>query len=92
MTLLQGDESTDVTFAVVSPLHAVHTLRIDSFRGDRAGGMCANVLLSMAHRPMTTRIQHLALHDLTLPPDDPQLVAAVQAQSQLVVRRLLLPV
>ena len=47
--------------------------------------MCANMLL---HRPWPSQLRHLALHDLPLRPDDPRLMAAVQAQSQLVVRRL----
>ena len=81
-----------MTFAIVGPLHAVHTLRIDGFQNQSAAGMCATVLLSMAHRPMTARIQHLALHGLTIPPDHPQLVAAVQAQAHLLVRRLQLPI
>lgn len=78
----------DLTYAILEPLHAVHTLRIDAFHDVSGADMCATVLL---HRPRPSQLRHLALHDLTLRPDDPQLVEAVQAQSQLVVRRLQLP-
>ena len=82
----------DRTYAILISLHAVHTLRIDRFHDASAARMCASMVLSMAHRPMSNQMRHLALHGLPLDPDHPQLVAAVQAQSQLVVRRLLLPV
>lgn len=77
----------DLTYALLEPLHAVHTLRIDRFQDACGADMCATMLL---HRPQPNQLRHLALHGLPLRPDDPQLVAAVQAQSQLVVRRLLL--
>jgi hypothetical protein len=76
----------DLTYAVLEPLHAVHTLRIDAFHNVSGADMCATMLL---HRPWPSQLRHLALHDLPLRPDDPQLMAAVQSQSQLVVRRLL---
>lgn len=85
MFVVQGEDGVDVTHAILGPLHAVHTLRIDSFQDYSAAAMCATVLISMAHRPMTTRILHLALHGLTLPPTNPELVTAIQEQSHLVV-------
>jgi hypothetical protein len=76
-----------VTYAVLKQLHAVQTLRIDTYQHSCVADMCAT-LINMANRPRPTQMKHLALRGLTLPPDSPQLVAAVQAHTQLVVRRL----
>ena len=81
-----------MTPALLCLLHAVRTLRIDCFFGAMGPVVCTTVLNSMARRSTTARLLHMALHRLPLRPDDPQLVAAVQAQSQLVVRLLKLTV
>lgn len=73
-----------MTCLVLVLLRAIHTLRVDFFFGISGAAMCANLLVSMAQRRSTARLTHLALHNLTLCPDDPQ-VAAIQAQSNLLV-------
>lgn len=75
-----------MTHIVVGLLRAVHTLRIDSFCNAMGAAMCATVLASKAIRPSSTGLLHLALFNLRLTPDDPQLVGAIQGQNKLVVR------
>jgi hypothetical protein len=77
----------DMTHIVVGLLRAVHTLRIDSFCNAAGAAMCTTVLASKAIRPRATTLMHLALYNLRLTPDDPQLVGAIQGQNKLVVRR-----
>jgi hypothetical protein len=78
----------DMTHIVMCLLRAVHTLRIDSFCNATGAAMCATVLASKAIRPSATALMHLALYNLRLTPDDPQLVGALQGQNKLVVRCL----
>lgn len=75
----------DMTHIVVGLLHIVRTLRIDSFCDDTGAAMCATVLASKAIPVATSCLYHLALDKLMLPPDDPQLVGAIQGQKKLVV-------
>jgi hypothetical protein len=72
-------------FAVLGMLHGVRTLRLDDLVLEAGAENIRSVLASMAERPRTARLLHLALHDLKLAPDDPQLVAAIQLQSELLV-------
>jgi hypothetical protein len=81
----QGGQDVDVTDRVLDKLRALVTLRIDKFCGYVGAAMCVTVLASMAHRPGTAQLLHLSLHQLPLPPDNPQLVAAIQAHPGLVV-------
>jgi hypothetical protein len=75
----------DMRFAVLGMFHGVRTLRLDDLVLEAGAENIRSVLASMAERPRTARLLHLALHDLKLAPDDPQLVAAIQLQSELLV-------
>ena len=75
----------DMRFAILGMLHGVRTLRLDDLVLEAGAENIRSVLASMAERPRTARLLHLALHDLKLAPDDPQLVAAIQLQSELLV-------
>jgi hypothetical protein len=85
--LPQGGQDVDVTDRVLDKLRALVTLRIDKFCGYVGAAMCVTVLASMAHRPGTAQLLHLSLYQLPLPPDNPQLVAAIQAHTGLVVSK-----
>ena len=77
-----------MTHVILGLLRAVHTLRIEGFHYITGAPVCAAALASKTVRPSTTTLMHLALYNLELAPDDPQLVGAIQGQHKLVVRGL----
>ena len=88
MSLPQGIRNVDITPNVLGYFTALQTLRIDEFNGFSGAGITLDLLASIGQRPGTAQLQHLALHQLTVPPYSQQLGDAITQQCDLQVRRL----
>jgi hypothetical protein len=66
-----------------APSHKQRTLR-----SWRSVGQFAMVIISMSRLAGVARLQHLSLHQLTMPPQDPLLLAAIGQQGSLLVSSL----